>query len=375
MVSRRAWQALGVAGGVAGAAGAAVGVGVATHRRRELARDRRRLAGELDSRGEQPGAQPAPTSSSVMADDGIRLACEEIPPQQGPPRLTVVLVHGFALDRRTWFFQRQSLPALVDPAVRTVLYDQRSHGRSERAPRDTCTLEQLGRDLEAVLRALAPEGPLVLVGHSMGGMTLMALAEQHPELFDSRVLGVALISTSAGEMGSAGLPGSLLSRYNPLTRGIGGLARLQPKLVQQGRRMLSDVIWGITRRFAFGDRKVDPALVDLVDTMISANAVDALTDFVDTLGTHNRIAALPALAGCEVLVMAGTKDEVIPYTHGERIAAELPSAQMISFEGVGHLPMLERRAEVEDALEGLIRRSAARIPAPARRAPGRKRRA
>ena len=59
----------------------------------------------------------------------------------------------------------------------------------------------LGRDLDAVLRALAPDGPLVLVGHSMGGMTIMALAEQRPELFAERVAGVALLSTSAGEVG------------------------------------------------------------------------------------------------------------------------------------------------------------------------------
>ena len=39
--------------------------------------------------------------------------------------------------------------------------------------------------------------------------------------------------------------------------------------------------------------------------MISANAVDALTDFVDTIGSHDRLAALPALATCEVLVAAG----------------------------------------------------------------------
>ena len=46
----------------------------------------------------------------------------------------------------------------------------------------------------------------MLVGHSMGGMTIMALAEQRPELFAERVAGVALISTSAGEVGGAGLP-------------------------------------------------------------------------------------------------------------------------------------------------------------------------
>ncbi|MDN5751334.1 MAG: alpha/beta hydrolase, partial [Pseudonocardia sp.] len=247
---------------------------------------------------------------------------------------------------------------------RLVLYDQRSHGRSERASRESCTIEQLGRDLDAVIRALAPEGPLVLVGHSMGGMTIMALAEDNPALFTERVTGVALISTSAGEVASAGLQGALLSRHNPRTRGAGLLARLQPKLVDVVRGVAGDVIWAITRRFAYGDRNVAPWLVDLVDTMISSNAVDALTDFVDTVGSHDRLAALPALATCEVLVAAGTADRVIPYPHSERIAAELPHATLVDFPGAGHLPMLEQPDVMDEALEDLLQRSAARAGAP-----------
>jgi pimeloyl-ACP methyl ester carboxylesterase len=249
---------------------------------------------------------------------------------------------------------------LADPAVRLVLYDQRSHGRSERAPRESCTIEQLGHDLDAVIRALAPEGPLVLVGHSMGGMTIMALAEQNPALFAERVAGVALVSTSAGEVASGGLSGTLLSRHNPLTRVVGLAARLQPKLVEGVRKAAGDVIWAITRSFAYGDRNVAPWLVDLVDEMISANAVDALTDFADTVGSHNRVAALPALATCEVLVAAGDADRVIPFSHSDVIAAELPEVTLVRFDGVGHLPMLEQPAAMDEALADLLRRSAVR---------------
>jgi pimeloyl-ACP methyl ester carboxylesterase len=350
-------------GAVAGAAGATVtgvAVGVAARRRAQIAADRRRLAAQLSEGASPPGELPAGEPSSVTADDGVRISCEEIEAPGGRAALTVVLVHGFALDRRTWHFQRRSLSELADPAVRLVLYDQRSHGRSERASRESCTISQLGHDLDAVIRALAPEGPLVLVGHSMGGMTIMALAEQHPELFEQRVVGVALVATSAGEVGSAGLPGTLLSRHNPLTRGVGLLARLQPKLVEGVRRAAGEVIWSITRSFAYGDRNVAPWLVDLVDTMIGANAVDALTDFVDTVGSHDRIAALPALAGCEVLVAAGDADRVIPVSHSDVIAAELPDATLVRFPGSGHLPMLEQPAAMDEALVDLLRRSAAR---------------
>jgi pimeloyl-ACP methyl ester carboxylesterase len=349
-------------GAVAGAAGAAVtgvAVGVAARKHSRIAAERRRLATQL-SEAPADAAQLVSEPSSVTADDGVRLSCEEIEARDGDPALTVVLVHGFALDRRTWHFQRRSLAELTDPSVRLVLYDQRSHGQSERAPRESCTIEQLGHDLDAVVRALAPEGPLVLVGHSMGGMTIMALAEQHPALFTERVVGVALVSTSGGEVASAGLPGTLLSRHNPLTRGVGMLARLQPTLVEVARRAAGDVIWAITRSFAYGDRNVAPWLVDLVDTMISTNAVDALTDFVDTVGSHDRIAALPALATCEVLVAAGDADRVIPVTHSDVIAAELPDATLVRFLGSGHLPMLEQPATMDEALAGLIRRSAAR---------------
>jgi pimeloyl-ACP methyl ester carboxylesterase len=350
-------------GGIAGAAGAAVtgvAVGVAARKRSQVAADRRRLATQLSDTAPGPGVTAVGESSSVTADDGVRLSCEEIEAPDGNAALTVVLVHGFALDRRTWHFQRRTLPELADPTLRLVLYDQRSHGRSERAPRESCTIEQLGHDLDAVIRALAPEGPLVLVGHSMGGMTIMALAEQNPELFAERVAGVALVSTSVGEVASAGLHGALLSRHNPLTRGVGLLARLQPKLVEGVRKVAGEVIWAITRSLAYGDRNVEPWLVDLVDTMISTNAVDALTDFVDTVGSHDRIAALPALATCEVLVAAGDADRVIPVSHSDVIAAELPDATLVRFEGAGHLPMLEQPLAMDAALVDLLRRSAAR---------------
>jgi pimeloyl-ACP methyl ester carboxylesterase len=353
-------QIWGAAAGAAGAAVTGVAVGVAARKRSQIAAERRRLATQLAETAPGPGNGPVSEASSVTADDGVRLSCEEVEAPGGNPSLTVVLVHGFALDRRTWNFQRRSLPALTDPTVRLVLYDQRSHGRSERAPRESCTIEQLGHDLDAVIRALAPEGPLVLVGHSMGGMTIMALAEQNPALFAERVAGVALVSTSAGEVASGGLSGTLLSRHNPLTRVVGLAARLQPKLVEGVRKAAGDVIWAITRSFAYGDRNVAPWLVDLVDEMISANAVDALTDFADTVGSHNRVAALPALATCEVLVAAGDADRVIPFSHSDVIAAELPEVTLVRFDGVGHLPMLEQPAAMDEALADLLRRSAVR---------------
>jgi pimeloyl-ACP methyl ester carboxylesterase len=342
-----------VTGGVVGAAATGTALGVAWRHNRRIAR----LRGDAEHPGAaaELGLLPPGTASSVTADDGARLSCEVIEPTGNrAAEVTVVLIHGFALDRRCWHFQRAGLAGMTSPRTRVVLYDQRSHGRSERTSRASCTLEHLGEDLYAVIRALAPTGPVVLVGHSMGGMTIMALAESHPELFGDRVAGVALLSTSAGEVASGGLPGTFMSRLNPLTRGVGELARVRPKFVERVRRLGNDLIWGITRAYSYGDHGVEPWLVDLVHTMISANGVDALVDFVDTLGTHDRRAALPALTRCEVLVASGDADRLIAFEHSERIAAELPEATLMRLPGVGHMAMLEQPEIVDTALAELL---------------------
>ncbi len=343
-VSRKVGAVIGTAIGVA-AAGTAIAVGVARRR----------------------GADPAPPETlgglrpdredTVITEDGIELSVEEVDPVDGgKPALTVVFVHGFALDRRSWHFQRRALARLTEPPVRQVLYDQRSHGRSGRANEASSTIDQLGRDLGEVVDAL--DGPLVLVGHSMGGMTIMALAEQRPELFEDRVYGVALIGTSAGEIGKRGLPRPLLSRYNPLTRNLGKLADWQPGMVEFVRAAGGQLTRRAVRTLAFGDRSVSSDVVDLTMAMIDANPVRVLADFIETLGTHNRYAALAGLKHTHVLVLSGDTDRMTQFSHAERITQELPDAELVRVHGAGHMVMLEQPQLVTDHIVLLVQRCA-----------------
>ncbi len=167
--------------------------------------------------------------------------------------------------------------------------------------------------------------------------------------------GVALVSTSAGEVASGGLPGTLLSRHNPLTRDC---RAARPAAADAGRDRAPGARATSSGRSPAASPTATatsrPWLVDLVDTMISANAVDALIDFVDTVGSHDRVAALPALATCEVLVAAGDADRVIPVTPqraDRRRAAR--RRRWSGSPGVGHLPMLEQPAAMDEALVDL----------------------
>jgi pimeloyl-ACP methyl ester carboxylesterase len=342
-VSKKVGALIGGAIGVA-AAGTAIAVSVARKRSDEPA-------------GEKLGTLRPDREHTVITEDGIELSVEVVEPAGGgKPELTVVFVHGFALDRRSWHFQRQGLSRLAEPRVRQVLYDQRSHGRSGRANEASSTIEQLGRDLGEVLDTV--DGPVVLVGHSMGGMTIMALAELRPALFEEQVYGVALIGTSAGEIGKRGLPRPLLSRYNPLTRNLGRLADWRPGMVEFVRAAGGQLTRRAVRSLAFGDKDVDPRLVDLTMAMIDGNPVRVLADFIDTLGTHNRYAALAGLKHVHVLVLSGDADRMTQFSHAERIAFELPDAELVRVRGAGHMVMLEQPQLVNDHLVMLLQQCA-----------------
>ncbi len=352
----RPWQALVWTGGVLGAAVTGTAVGLASHSSRIASQ--RRTGVDGDPYADEPLGRLKPDrQSTVAADDGVPLAVQEVRPAGGgEAEVTVVLVHGYTLDSRCWHFQRRDLPHMTDPRARLVLYDQRSHGRSGHSRRKSSTIEQLGRDLDAVLRATARKGPIVLVGHSMGGMAIMALAEQRPKLFADRIAAVALIGTSAGEVGASGLPRTWLSRNNPLTRGLGVVAGWQPALVERARRTGSQLTWSLIRTLAFGDEDVSPSLVDLMDDMIEGTTVESVTDFLDTLGSHDRKAALAGLRHCEVLVLSGDADRLTAFSHSETIAEELPDAELVRVDKAGHMVMLERPGLVTDRIVSLVRR-------------------
>jgi pimeloyl-ACP methyl ester carboxylesterase len=340
----------GVLAGTLGAAATGVVVGVAARQHAKIAADRRRLATQLSETSEAPRGEPC----SVVADDGVRLSCEEIE-ADGKPALTVVLVHGFALDRRTWHFQRPFLADLADPRVRVVIYDQRSHGRSERAPRESCTIEQLGHDLDAVIRALAPEGPLVLVGHSMGGMTIMALAEEHPELFGDRIVGVGLISTTAGGLE----PHRVIAPRVPSTVG-GALAERLITVLARGhrgvdgvRRLGHSVAMVATDELAFGD-DVPASYVEFVDEMLSATPFEVVAEFFSNFARLDKFQTVKALGVVPTSVICGTADRITAVGHSRKLHAYIPGSSLLECAGAGHLVIMERHHEVNDELDQLL---------------------
>ncbi|MFD5466449.1 alpha/beta fold hydrolase [Kitasatospora sp. NPDC127059] len=314
-----------------------------------------RAGAEREERG---GLRNAGVGATTVGTGSERSGGERA--STGPEPLTVVFSHGYCLNQDSWHFQR----AALREGMRLVFWDQRSHGRSERSRSylagEPAGIDQLGGDLKAVIDAVAPTGPLVLVGHSMGGMTVMALADQHPELFRERVAGVALVGTLAGDWNdvSLGLPRAGAKLFKRVAPGVVKLLGRQVELVEASRRIGSDVAAVFYRRFSFGSRDVDPGVVRFAEQLLDATPIDVVAEFYPVFGAHEKYEALAALRGLPALVLAGTKDLLTPSAHSETMAERLPGAELVLVEGAGHLVLLERPELVDHELALLVRRAA-----------------
>lgn len=364
----------GVAIGVL-ATGAAAGVVVERLTVGRSIRKKARLA--LDATG--PYGTLRGAAGTALAADGTALhyEVEEADPalvqaqvplrrrlfgRKPPAPATVVFCHGYCLNQDSWHFQRAALRGLV----RSVYWDQRSHGRSARGvaqSRDALpvTMEELGRDLKAVLDAAVPEGPVVLVGHSMGGMTVMAFADQYPDYVRERVVGAAFVGTSAGRLGevSFGLPAAGVNAVRRILPGVLKALGQQAELVERGRRATADLFAGIIKRYSFSSKDVDPAVARFGERMIEHTPIDVVAEFYPVFGDHDKTEALAHFREVPVLVLAGTGDLVIPSGHSEAIADALPDAELVLVPDAGHLVLLECPELVTDRLADLLARAGA----------------
>jgi pimeloyl-ACP methyl ester carboxylesterase len=337
--------------GIAGAAVGVVAAGLATVFAVERSLVRKSLNAPGDPHAEEPfEEQPFDEQLTVTAADGTDLHVEVVEASRPGKKPTVVFVHGLALDMGTFYFQRQALASQGDH--RLVFYDQPGHGRSSRLKSGNYDIAALGKSLAAVLDATVPDGHIILVGHSMGGMTIMAFAEQYPEWFGARVTGVVLMSTSAGlvDKTKLGIPTLVARASAPFFPLWGRAAHLGGGTIDRARLVSSDLAWLLTRRYGFGDARPSPSLVTFVESMNSKTSVETLTKYLRTLYDHDRAPALSALRGVPVLVIVGTKDYLTPVVHSEEILKHLPEAELVKIENSGHVVMLEKADEVNAVL-------------------------
>ncbi|MFL6239919.1 MAG: alpha/beta fold hydrolase [Actinomycetes bacterium] len=347
----------GFVGAALGLVAAGAAAGLSTER---YAVGRMRL--RPDARAREPFGTLRGHPRSVVADDGVTLHVEEVGAPDAP--LTLIFCHGFGLELASWHYQWRDLSGRDSPG-RLVFWDHRGHGRSGPSTPDHSTIEWLGKDLRRVIEVTAPDGPVVVIGHSMGGMTVMALADQHPELFGTKILGAALLATSSGKVAESFLqiPAALSGPFRRIAPHAASTLSRRATLLEHGRRAGSDMSFLFTRRVAFGS-DVGPALVEFVDRMLAATPIEVMADFLPTFVDHDKLEALRALTGVDTLVAVGDRDRLTPPDHSRAIMEQLPDAEFVVVPATGHMVMLERPSLINLHLRTLCHRVLRAIDAP-----------
>jgi pimeloyl-ACP methyl ester carboxylesterase len=304
---------------------------------------------------------------AVTTTDGARLHATVEGPDDAP--VTLVLAHGWTLAQAAWDDVAAELADRVAAGgLRLVRYDQRGHGRSTWGSAEQVSIDLLGEDLAGVLDETAPTGPIVLAGHSMGGMTIMCLAAAHPELFGPRVRGVALVDTSAGDLAPEARTraGKVQQRLTPAVLAV-ALARARfverlrgflPPSSPRHRKMVRDLL--------YGSDATDVVVLRGAEIM-HASSVRSFAAFYPALGEHDKRTELAALSRVPVEVLVGESDKLTPVAHSRQLAEVLPDAVLHVEPRCGHMLPQERPALVAEALRRLLAGAVEPAGAPAGR--------
>ena len=263
----------------------------------------------------------APRRLRVPTADGTELHVEET--GEGP---TVLLVQG--LGYATWAWSR-NVPALAR-RFRVVAFDNRGTGRSDK-PDIPYTVELLSDDALAVLEAVGGV-PAHVAGFSLGGYVALTLAIRHPDAVTSLVL----LSTTCGGPDAEGVPESTRAAWL-------AASELDPAAYAREIMPLA---------FAPGWTEAYPGeFEELLEARLAyptpvfawRRQFDAGERFLETGVDATRITQ-------RTLVIHGTEDRVVPYANAELLASRIPDCKLVRLDGAGHLAMIERADEVDDAL-------------------------
>jgi pimeloyl-ACP methyl ester carboxylesterase len=193
-------------------------------------------------------------------------------------------------------------------------------------------------------------------------MSIIALTEQHPELIGDRVVGVGLISTTAGGLD----PSRILLPMVPAKLG-GELTHRTVRTLARGHRLVDGfrraghtVAMVGTDLFAFGD-KVPEAYVDFVDEMLSATPFEVVAEFFPSFRGLDKFHAVGALAAVPTTIICGTSDRLTSIGHSRKLHDRIAGSVLLECEDAGHMVLLERHGQVNAALDQLLSAAAERV--------------
>ena len=317
-----------------------------------LVRDwRPRAAGRPDPfAGEVYGPLAADRRYEVRSFDGLTLAIDEV----GPDSATAgaLFLHGLGNDATVWHHTAGALPA----GGRYLFYDARGHGRSVPWGEAPTSVPTLAADLAAVLAASRLESA-VLVGHSLGGMTVLQYCHDHPEAIGAAgpVRGVALCNTTYGDVIQSLLLHPLPGAAQRALRSFGNWLLADPSRWGELQSLPPALASWLVRWIGFAPG-ASPTQVRFLGSFEKSYSSPALTRLLGSILALDLRTTLEQLS-VPTLVVTGARDRLIARRASEFMAAHIPGAELVVAERSGHMTIMERPDVVNPALDHLLRSS------------------
>ncbi len=283
------------------------------------------------------------SGQTLATPGGGELYVEVHGPENGPP---IILTHGWGLDSTIWFYARRHLAR----RFRVITWDLAGLGKSRRGSSDKVGPPRFAEDLAAVLD-LAGDRPSILVGHSIGGMTIQTLARDHADLLERKVAGLVLLNTTyTNPLKTMIASGLLVALRRPLLEPLLHLTVwLAPIAWLSAWQSYLSGSAHLANRFGFG-KFVTRSQLEQTTLLATRNspAVQARGNLAmfrwDATGALAKVAR-------PVLVIGGGGDIITKQEASEAIAGSAPQARLQVVDGVNHMGFLERADLYNAAIE------------------------
>lgn len=276
--------------------------------------------------------------------DGTRLYVEAL--GSGP---TLVFVHGWFCNTDNWHYQKKELCR----DYRIICYDQRGHRRSQALDGADFSLEALALDLKNVLDSYSPDRPVVLTGHSLGGMAILKFAHLFPEELGDRIKGIALVDTTNVPLHECFAGGAALEKLKkPVVEPIFRWAADHYRLADRVKDALSktSLFLVATRYLGYGSQ-APLTHIEYIGEMARTTSMRGVC--LSGLGVLGQEVAIPldgiADSQIPVLIWVGEKDKLIRPEISEKMHLQLPGSEFRVIADAGHPSFMEEYQEFNRA--------------------------